>query len=378
MSSVEQVRRLIGHRSPHRVISLYLDLDPERFATPPARASQIRSLLDDAGRELERLDGLAHEDKVGLRQDIKRIDSFLLSPEAPFKGARSLALFCCTQDGLFEVIQLTRPVAARVAIESAPYVEPMLAAVERRRWLVALVNRRSARLLTGYPEQLRERERVDGGGHGQHEQGGWSQANYERSVEKDALDHLRAVAETVNRRWRQERFDRVAVGGPHEVVVRFEELLADEVRNRLAPSEIDIDLASATEAQVRSEVEQLVVEDERRGEKEVLDRLENALGAGNRATMGLQATLDALNERRVQLLLLSPAFDGEGWRCTGCGLLLAEADSRCPADGAELERIEHLREAVVEAAVFQDADVLVVRYHPEREPREGIGALLRF
>jgi hypothetical protein len=28
--------------------------------------------------------------------------------------------------------------------------------------------------------------------------------------------------------------------------------------------------------------------------------------------------------------------------------------------------------------VFQDADVLVVTYYPEREPRDGIGALLRF
>jgi peptide chain release factor subunit 1 len=250
--------------------------------------------------------------------------------------------------------------------------------VERRRWLVALVNRRSARILSGDPETLRERERVDGGGHGQHEQGGWSQANYERSVEKDAMDHLRAVAEIVNRRWRQERYDRVVIGGPQEVLPRFEELLADEVRDRLANRRVDVDLAAANESQVRSGVEQIVLEDERREEAEALDRLDAGVGQGNRGTTGVADTLAALGERRVQTLLLAPGFDREARRCPGCGLLTVEAETRCPADGTELERIEHLREAVVEAAVFQDADVRVIRHQPEREPREGIGALLRF
>src|SRR5579884_1980045 len=158
MSSVEQVRRLIEHRGRHRVISLYLDLDPERFATPPARASQIRSLLDGAARDVDAIDGLAHEDKLALREDVKRIDSFLSSPEAPFKGARSLALFCSSRDDLFEVVQLTRPVPGRVVIEPVAYVEPMIAAAEQRHWLVALVNRRTARLLAGSPERLREAE----------------------------------------------------------------------------------------------------------------------------------------------------------------------------------------------------------------------------
>lgn len=377
MSTVEQVRRLIEHRGRHRVISLYLDLDPERFATKPARASQIRSLLDEAAREVDQ-EELPHDDKVGLREDLKRIDSFLSSPAAPFKGARSLALFASGRDGLFETIQLTRAVPARVAIEPVPYVEPMLAAVERRQWLVALVNRRSAWLLAGSPERLTERERVDDNVRGQHDQGGWSQARYERSVDKDVMDHLRGVAETVNRRWRQERFDRVAVGGPQEVVCRFEELLGDEVRDRLAPGKVDVDLSSATEAEVRSAVEQIVLEDDRRGERELLDRFDDAIGSGTRAAAGLPDTLRALNERRVQTLLLAPGFDRTGGRCRSDGMLFAEPDGQCPGDGTPLERVEHLREAVIEAAVFQDADVLVVTHHPEREPRAGIGALLRF
>jgi peptide chain release factor subunit 1 len=369
---------LLQHHGEHRVISLYLDLDPERFATAPARASQIRSLLDGAAREVEKIPDLGHEDKLGLREDLKRIDDFLDSPQAPFKGARSLALFCASRDGLFESVQLARSVPARVVIEPVPYVEPLIAALERRRWLVALVSRATASLLTGSPERLRERQRLDGDVHGQHDQGGWSQARYERSVEKDVMDHLRAVADAVNRRFRRWRYDRVVLGGPHEVVTRFEELLADEVRERVAPQQVDVDLSSATQAQVRAAVEEIVLEDERRTERAALDRLADGLGAGGRAAQGLQPTIDALNERRVHTLFLSPDFDGVGGRCPACGMLVVGEQRRCPADGSEVVPIDHLREAVVQAALVQDAEVIVVRRYPDDAPREGLAALLRF
>jgi peptide subunit release factor 1 (eRF1) len=186
------------------------------------------------------------------------------------------------------------------------------------------------------------------------------------------------VADTLNRRWREERFDRVALGGPHEVVVRFEDLLGDEVRSHLAPERIDLDLASVTAAQVREAIEKLVADDEERAEREALKRLADGVGAGGRGAQGLEDTLTALNERRVERLLLAVDFDGRGRRCPGDGLLLPESSQRCPADGGPTEPVEHLREAVVEAAIVQDAEVVVLRHHPEEAPRQGIAAVLRF
>ena len=84
-SGVQEARRLVGHHGKHQVISLYLDLDPERFATPPARASQIGSLLDAAHREVdEERPELDHDERIALRQDLKQLRTFLSSPQAPF------------------------------------------------------------------------------------------------------------------------------------------------------------------------------------------------------------------------------------------------------------------------------------------------------
>jgi peptide chain release factor subunit 1 len=378
IEAVGQAKALIEHAPGHRVVSLYLDLDPERFATAPARASQIRSLIDQASREVDGGSGLDHEDRTILRADLERIRSYLLSREPPFKGARALALFCCGRDGLFETVQLPRPVEGRVLIGQTPYIEPLIAALQQRPWLVALVSRRAARVLSGPPDALQMRERLDESVHGQHDQGGWSQANYQRSVEKDTDDHLRRAADIVHRIWRRERFDRLAVGGPQEIVPRFEAMLAEEPRSHLMPQRVDVDLSSATDEQIRAAVEKLMLEDDKRREREALDRLAAGIGSGGRAAGGPEATVEALNERRVQTLLLEPGFDGRAWRCPRCGLLLLAADGQCPADGTELVELEHLREAAVEAALAQDAEVMVVRHYPNLGPLQGIGALLRF
>jgi len=373
-----QARRLIEYKPGHPVISLYMDLDPERFATPPARDSQIRSLVDQARRTLEAQDGLGHDERVGLKADIQHIDEFLTSTQAPFKGARALAVFCSGQVGLFEVLQLSRPTEARVVIAPTPFVEPLVAALEAQRWLVALVSRRDGRVIEGPADGLREEARLDEFVRGQHDQGGWSQPNYERSIEKDTDDHLRRVADAVNQRWRAARFHRLAVGGPAEIVPRFEALLAGDVRPHVIPERVAVDLSSATEEEIRRAVAKLVAEDEKRSERDALNRLEAGIGSGGRGAGGLFDTISALNERRVQTLLLEPAMNRRGARCPTCGLLMIDPDDRCPADGSELDEVEHLREGAIEAALAQGADVLVVRHYPDLGPLQGIGALLRF
>jgi peptide chain release factor subunit 1 len=379
VSAVAQsIRRLAEYRAGHRVISLYLDLDPERFATAPARASQIRSLVDDAARRIDRADEVGHDERVSLRADLKRIDAYLSSREPPFQGARALAVFCSGRDDLFEVVQLPRTTEGRVVIEATPYIEPLVAATAQRRWGVILINRRTARLMTGSTVALSEQNQLTDNVHGQHEQGGYSQANYERSVEKDTDDHLRAAAELVHRCWRREPFDRLAVGGPGEIAARMEGMLNEELRAVLVSERVDVDVATATVDQVRVALEKLAEADDKRVERETLDRLAAGIGTGRAAAGGPQETVAALNERRVGTLLLEARFDHPAARCPSCGLLVIEGDHRCPIDGTELEQIDHLREAAVEAAIAQDADVMVVTHYPDLGPFQGIAALLRF
>ena|GEM_PF-7111407 len=179
---------------------------------------------------------------------------------------------------------------------------------------------------------------------------------------------------------RRERFGRVALGGPQETVARLRDMLVPEVRARLLPERIEVDLSAANEEQVREAVRRLARQDARRVERDALRRLEAAGAPNAHAATGVDDTLAALNERRVQTLVLAAGFDREGARCPACGLLSARAEGSRPADGAGLEAVGHLREAALEAALRQDAGVLVVTQDEERPPRggdRGAPALLR-
>src|SRR5919106_1171043 len=76
------------------------------------------------------------------------------------------------------------------------------------RWCVLLVNRRNARFFVGGAGSLEETDRVEDDVHSQHDQGGWSQARYQRSVEKEKDDHLVHVAEVAFATYKRRGFDR--------------------------------------------------------------------------------------------------------------------------------------------------------------------------
>jgi peptide chain release factor subunit 1 len=360
--SVERLaKRLVERRPRHRVVSIYVDLNPDEFATPKARDSQVHSLLDGAAREVEGDDTLDHEDLIALREDLERVRAYLTSDEPPFQGARALAVFASTLDELFEVIQIHGAIEGKAVIGSAAYIEPLVELTQVRRWCVALVSEQNARVFTGIPAGLEEREQI---------------RLRERFEDEDL--HLRDVAERLERRWLDERFDLLAIGGEKEVVPRLERVLSQDLRRRLVDRRVEADMNHASDEQVRAAVSEVVEQEEREHERSALDRLEAGLGTGERAAGGPQDTLEALNERRVEVLLLEHGVRRHGGRCPSDGILTVATSGPCPADGTELEEIEDLAEAAIEAALMQDAEVIFVERYPDLGPHQGMAALLRY
>ncbi len=90
------------------VLSAYLDLDPQRFATPAARETEARSLIDSGHRQIEAAE-LDHEEREQVRTDLKRVETYLSGGDAP-SGAHGLAIFCSSALDLFETLTLPEPV----------------------------------------------------------------------------------------------------------------------------------------------------------------------------------------------------------------------------------------------------------------------------
>ena len=368
----DQLRSLTELRLDRPVVlSLYLNLDPSQFGTPPARKTSVRSLLDEAERRVRERNGLSHDEMMALRASLARASAFLEN-DLPSDGAHALALFASEENGLFEVVKLPRSVPNRVAIGRSPLVGPLARLARRERWCVALVNRRDARIFRGGPDGLREVEQIRDDVHGQHDQGGWSQARYQRGIEKEKDDHLKDTGDALMRHFKRQPFERLIVGGPREVVTDFEQKLHHYLQERLA-GRIEVDVEHSNADHVLDAARPLIEKLEHQRESEALEKL------GERGVAGLENVLPPLNERRVELLILDEQFGGvTGVQCLECGWLGLGGD-RCPADGSELVELDDLTEAMIELSVQQSADLLAV-YHERGalEAHGGAAALLRF
>src|SRR5919202_1312572 len=227
-----------------RVLSIFVNLDPGEFAAPPARATEISSGIDEARRRIRDSSDLSHDGRKALDEDVERADAYLrdLSP----KGAHGLALFACGPADLFEAIRLPRPVPTRAVVDDSPFIEPLVELLGASgNWMVALVNRQVGRMLRGDRDQLDELPVVEDEVHGQHSQGGWSQARYQRSVDEDVQDHLKNVADALFVHFKRRSFDRLLLGGPQETLAEFEGKLHQYLKERLA-GRIDIDVENTS------------------------------------------------------------------------------------------------------------------------------------
>ena len=371
----DELRRLAELRLDRPVVlSLYLNLDPAEFATPPARATAVRSLLDEAERRLRERDGLSHEDRRQLEASLERAAE-LLQRDLPTEGAQAVAVFSSEAAGLFEALRLPRPVSNRVGIGPSPLVGPLALLEQRERWCVALVNRRDARVFRGSPHGLREIEQVHDVVFGQHDQGGWSQARYQRGIEKEKDDHLKHTVEVLMKHFKRRPFQHLIVGGPREVVADFESKLHGYLSERLAGRiEVDVDNSSPEQVLQAARLRFEEIEDAREG-----DALER-IGESGRAVTGLDEVLRVLNERRVECLLLDEQFAAGGTTCPDCGWLGPESERTCPVDGRELTRLEDLTDTAIELSLQQSAEIMAIRHRRDEfeERAGGIAALLRF
>ena len=372
-----RLRRLAALRPERgRVLSIYFDLDPSVFPTGRERASQITSVLDEAARAVEARDDLGHDELMGLRADVKRLRGMFDPQRMGAGGARGMAVFACGPAGLLEVIRTPYPMQSRMVIEASPYIEPLVAAGEAERWCVVLVNRRDGRILFGDEHQLAEQENVRDDTHGQHDQGGFSQRRYEDSVKEDKRDHLDNVAARLLALLRQQPFDRLLIGAPEPLDADFKRRLHPYLQERVAGC-VRIDVESASAADVLAAAAPVFEEHRRRRERDAVERLRAGLGRPDgRAAAGLPDVLAALNEQRVEVLLLEPGVGKRGWVDPSTGYLAAEPGPS--PTGGELQEREDVLEAAIERAVEQSAEVLVLRDLPDLGPHGGVGALLRF
>ena len=385
-SDRSELERLAALGPGPKVLSICINLDPGQFPTPRDRRSEVVSLVDQAASRVEQED---EPDRKELRKDVQKLRAWLLEHSDWDDGARGLAIFLSNARDLFEVFKVAVPVSSTVAIEATPYLEPLAVLAPSRAVCVALVERDRARIFCGNEAALEEvADERDEEVPGRHDQGGWSQPRYQRHIEDHVDRHLSDVAARLLDLYKEGRVERLVIGCTEELLPRVLDHLHSYLRERFA-GRIEVDVKTASADELQELVAAVLEKEDERREEELFERLRREMAVAGRAAYGLEGTLAAMNEARVEVLFTKPDLTEPGVICPKCGWLgvaphpggnpLAEAaGSECPLDGEALEHTGNVVEKAVERAILLSAETCVPRFHDDLDRLGGIAALLRF
>jgi peptide chain release factor subunit 1 len=363
------------------VISLFLNLDPSQFAVIPARATEITSVLSELDAALGAAE-LSHDAAEALKADRERIESYLRDDDLDVDGAAGLALYSSSALDVFRVIKLPEPIDAGVHVDQRPILEPVMGLEVDTDWCVLLLTRDTARIFRGGPAGFREVRDVHSNVKNQHSAGGWSQARFERSVEREVEWHLETVTDLLLRTFQRRPFKHLIVGANNESLRPAFDGEAHAYLTERIRGWVDIDEALAREDQVLDAVRDVIDAQLAREEQELFARFTEERAVNGRAAEGLDAVLAALVERKVETLLLKEGAEVAGTKCVTCGWLGRAGIERCPVDDTALDAIDNILEPAIQAAIAQSAEVHVVRSSGAQEPETPfeapVAAVLRY
>jgi peptide chain release factor subunit 1 len=347
-----ELRELAGFRAEHGcAVSLYVGLDPKIVPTGRDLASHTRSLLDRADRELkERRKELSHQERAALERDLERIGSWFES-EFDRSGVMGVAVFAAELQNLFRPLLLPSSVDDEARIGNELHVTPLVPLVGRGDGaLVAYVGRERGDIYMLRGGRLVPLVDEAADVPGRHDQGGWSQARFERHIEKLVDRHLREVAQALDRCVRGLRDVRVVLAGPEETRGEFDALLSPEVRAALVGW---VSAEAHADAPKLLDVARPLLDEWRDArEDELLARWREEAARSGRATTGWDETLQAASEGRVDLLLVQRRLD---------------------------EQSDAKLELAVHQTLTHGGTVEVIgEEHRDLEPVGGVAALLRF
>ncbi|MFL5950182.1 MAG: Vms1/Ankzf1 family peptidyl-tRNA hydrolase [Gaiellaceae bacterium] len=368
------LRQLAGFRAENGcATTLYLNLDPSEVPTAGDAQTRMNALLSSA----EKIDrkNLTHEQRGALKGDFERIARWF-DDDFDRDGAQGVVVFAAGLDNFWSAFRLPEPVPDRFNVGHELYLAPLVPVVARADGtLVAVVGREQGQLLRLRAGRLEEIGDYSDEAPGRHDQGGWSQARYQRHIDKLVQEHVKDVAEVLDRSRRRLHIPKIVLVCSEEMRADFLDALSADARDAVvgwASAE-----AHAGPAELLQVVMPVLEESEATAEAEVLARWREDAGRGTRAASGWEETLEAASDGRVEVLLFQDGVDHAAFRCPACGRAAASGGS-CPLDGTSLEATDAGLDLAVHQTLAHGGEVWAIRHQQDLAPVEGIGALLRF
>lgn len=365
-ADVRELAAYKGERAP--VTSVYLDVDGSHVVRQTDVVHALERMLKTVRSD--------HSSDHSVCKDLKRIEDHVRG--GIDRGhVRGLAIFSCSADDFWRVVELPVAVRNQITVNHTPAVRQLETVLDEfERFGVLLADKQRARMFVYELGELIDSselfERLP------------RNEDDDRSHRKDqtadhtaamAHAHLKHAAEVAFQVMQQEGFERLIIGAADEIANELESLLHPYLKERLvARCHIRTD---APLDEIRSAALQVEADVERAREAATVTKLRDAVGSQGRGVAGLDDTLRALVERRVEVLLVSSGYTAPGWRCEQCGWV-GRVGRRCPVDDSAMIEVPDVVEEAIEEALAQSCEVEICVGNADLDVLGQIGALLRY
>jgi peptide subunit release factor 1 (eRF1) len=375
MDVAKEVRALANWpESGHLVISLYLNT---RWSDEQRR-EKVRIFVKDRLKEIERDHSSRKLRWADLSGDVDWIRDYVdgLVAQHHDKEYDGIALFACGAEGLRTVFRSRIPFADMCHVGPRPRIRPLAHLYdEYEAALFCDVGLTTATLYLVTAGEVESVLSLENESPARDRYRGWSRERHGQRIDDHTERHLKEVADQIVRIVNREELRNVLLSGTERVV--------GGLRRLLPGSYDDMVIATASlgrnptrDAVVAATVEALVAA-ERKREQNLVRQLLELSGNPDRAAIGLDAVLAALERWRVHRLLLGEKFERPGFRCLACGKLGERPPESCEMCGEPVISTD-LAEAMTVAAIQRGGEVDEIVNHPEFEELGGVAALLRY
>jgi len=364
----QDLQELVGFRSPHPVLSLYLHVDPTAGSSDTHKL-RLRQMLKELGPA-------AAIDAQAILRFVEHEYGW---------SSRSLALFSCAPVSFFRAYGLMVPLRSRARFVDRPYLKPLVDLLDTYGDIgVAVVDQRGVRLFDFHLGELREQGAALGEAVRRAKRGGGSQAAGRRGGSTGETRHAESVAErnlqdsarTSAAFFQQHKARRILLGGTEDTLPSFTALLPKAWQSLVAGTfHVGMD---AGHSQVMERAMAVAQRVEREKEARLAEALVTAAAKGREAVAGLPSTLAAVLAGQVQTLVFRDGLRAPGWTCTGCGSVGVDPAPACPFCGKRLEPIADVVEHAVRRVLAEGGEIDVLSPEAGEGILGGIGAFLRY
>jgi peptide chain release factor subunit 1 len=355
------------------VISFYLNIDAYR-GEEATHIIRKRNLLDRVSANRARL-GSQHA--ASLDRDIQRIRDFVR--DRAIESYRGVAIFASYGGGVWEPFVFEQLLVDHVSVGAAPDLAPLYRVLAQSTvCATALVEQGKARLFLVTREAVHEVNDIYTDVPGRHDQGGWSQARWQRHHDEHVHQHLRQTAEQLLGLYNEEGYQHLFLAGTEPLTTALRDILHPYVKARLGGT-MTLPLTS-TAAEVQAATLSHLDRLSEVHEEALLSELREQAATGRLGVTGLGATLAAVQRGQVATLIVGEECRSPGWYVRALDhYAVSDTDPVC--QGHQLEAVDDIVGVLIERAISSGGNVVVMRSAAARAglaPWGGVAALLRF